>query len=92
MEKFADKFLEDHYTWEDHIPGIEKPVLWRYKNKDKCFYQWPLWKRSDYEILVQLTREDKKIALDYLDELHAPLNEETRQHNNKKARARRAAQ
>jgi hypothetical protein len=51
-----------------------------------------MWKRSDYKILIQLTKDQKKLALDYLDELHAPLNEETRHHNNEKAKARRAAQ
>lgn len=92
MQKFADKFLQDYYTWEDQIPGINQPVLWEYKNKEKCFYQYPTYKRSDYKILIQLTKDQKKLALDYLEDLHAPLNEETREHNNKKAKARRAAQ
>jgi hypothetical protein len=87
---FADKFLDDFYIWEDHISGIDKPVLWEYKNKEKCFYQYPTYKRSDYKILIELTKDEKKIALDYLEELHKPLNEETRQHNNEKARLRRA--
>jgi len=87
---FVDKFDDDHFIWQDHIQGIDKPVLWQYKNKEKCFYQWPLYKRSDYKILIELTKDQKKIALDYLEELHKPLNEETRQHNNEKARLRRA--
>ncbi len=89
MERFADTFKDDFYVWEDHIEGINKPVLWEYKNRDKCFYQYPIYRKSDYKILVQLTKEQRKIALDFLDALHAPLNEETRQHNNEKAKLRR---
>lgn len=89
MERFAERFDDAFYIWEDHIEGIDKPVIWEYKNRDKCFYQYPMYRRSDYKILVQLTKEQRKIALDFLDALHAPLNEETRQHNNEKARLRR---
>ena len=89
IKEFADKFPDDHFIWEDHIEGIDKPVIWRYKDRYKGFYEWPIWRRSDYKILVELTKEQKKIALDYLDELHEPINKTTRQHNNEKARLRR---
>ena len=59
-------FYDDHFIWKDHIKGIDKPVLWEYKNKEKCFYQWPLYKRSDYKILIELTKDQKKIALGLL--------------------------
>ena len=67
-------------------------VDWTYdkKVKDKIYHAQYMIKKSDLIVLTELSLEDRKLVKQELFESFAEENQLVRDHNNKKARERRA--
>ena len=67
-------------------------VDWTYVKgmKDKMYHAQYMVKKSDIIVLTKLSAEDKKLVHTELFESFSEENQQVRDHNNKKARERRA--
>ena len=85
------KAMKTNYTFQ--FDSIDHGTVdWTYdkKVKDKIYHAQYMIKKSDLIVLTELSVEDRKLVQQELFESFAEENQLVRDHNNKKARERRA--